>query len=275
MARTIVFIHGAWVTPACWDRMLPWFEARGYRCIAPAWPGKDRPVESIRADPSALKRLGIGEIVDHYEKTVRGLDNSEPPILVGHSFGGLFTQILLDRGLGAAGVAIDSAPPRGVWPFELSAFRALGPALLRSFFGRRVVRWSFGEFRYGFVHTLPEAAARDAYDRYVIPESGRVFFQGALAPIDPRSPTRVDFANGTRAPLLLIAGERDHVVPPVVNRRNHRAYRRSTARTDFREFPNRVHWILAEDGWEEVAGHIAGWLDGLGLGPEAEPPAST
>jgi pimeloyl-ACP methyl ester carboxylesterase len=276
MTRTIVFIHGAWVTPACWDRMLPWFEARGYRCIAPAWPGKDRPVEAIRADPAALKGLGIGEIVDHYEAIVRSLDDPGPPILVGHSFGGLFTQILLDRGLGAAGVAIDSAPPRGVWPFELSAFRALGPALLRSLLGRRVVRWSFGEFRYGFVHTLPEAAARDAYDRYVIPESGRVFFQGALAPIDPRSPTRVNFANGTRAPLLMIAGEKDHVVPPVVNRRNHRAYRRSTARTDFREFPNRVHWILAEDGWEEVAEHVAGWLDELGLGPGSLPgPATT
>jgi pimeloyl-ACP methyl ester carboxylesterase len=269
MARTIVFIHGAWVTPTCWDRMLPWFEARGYRCIAPAWPGKDRSVDAIRADPSPLRGLGVGEIVDHYEKVVRSLDEPEPPILIGHSFGGLFTQILLDRGLGAAGVAIDSAPPRGVWPFELSAFRALGGALLRSLFGTRVVRWSFGEFRYGFVHTLAESAARAAYDRYVVPETGRVFFQGAMAPIDPRSPARVDFANGARAPLLLIAGEKDHVVPPVVNRRNHRAYARSAARTDFREFPDRVHWILAQDGWEEVAQHIAGWLDGLGLGADS------
>ena len=272
MARTIVFIHGAWVTPSCWERMLPWFEARGYRCIAPAWPGKDRPVEAIRADPSALKGLGVGKIVDHYDKLIRSLDDPQPPILIGHSFGGLFTQILLDRGLGAAGVAIDSAPPRGVWPFELSAFRALGGALLRSLFGTRVVRWSFGEFRYGFVHTLPEAEARDAYDRHVVPESGRIFFQGALAPLDPRSPTRVSFANGTRAPLLLIAGEKDHVVPPVVNRRNYRAYRNSAARTAFREFPNRVHWIIAQDGWQEVAEHIAVWLDGLGLATKSPQP---
>jgi len=268
MPRTIVFIHGAWVTATCWERMLPWFEARGYRCIAPAWPGKDRPVEAIRADPSALKGLGIAEIVDRYEGLIRSIDETAPPILIGHSFGGLFTQILLDRGLGAAGVAIDSAPPRGVWPFELSAFRALGGALLRSLFGTRVVRWSFGEFRYGFVHTLPEGQAREAYDRHVVPESGRVFFQGALAPVNPASPTRVNFANGSRAPLLLIAGENDHVVPPAVNRRNHRAYRRSTARTDIREFAGRVHWIIAQDGWEEVAEHIAGWLDGLDLGPD-------
>jgi pimeloyl-ACP methyl ester carboxylesterase len=271
VTRTIVFVHGAWVTASCWERMLPWFEARGYRCIAPAWPGKDRSVEAIRADPSPLKGLGVGEIVDHYERIVRSLDDPEPPILIGHSFGGLFTQILLDRGVGAAGVAIDSAPPRGVWPFELSAFRALGGALLRSLFGTRVVRWSFGEFRYGFVHTLPFAEARDAYDRHVVPESGRIFFQGALAPVNPRSPTRVNFANGTRAPLLLIAGERDHVVPPVVNRRNFRSYRKSSARTDFQEFPDRVHWIIAQDGWQEVAEHIAGWLDGLGLGPDPAP----
>src|SRR4051794_31074060 len=269
MRRTVVFIHGAWVTPTCWERMLPWFEARGYRCIAPAWPGKDRPVEAIRADPSPLRGLGVGEIVDHYEQLVRSLGDPEPPILVGHSFGGLFTQILLDRGVGAAGVAIDSAPPRSVWPFELSAFRALAGALLRSAFGTRVVRWSFGEFRYGFVHTLPEQEAREAYDRHVVPESGRIFFQGAMAPVNPRSPTRVDFSNATRAPLLLLAGEKDHVVPPVVNRRNHRAYARSGARTDFREFPDRVHWILAQDGWQEVAEHIDGWLDGLGLGSAA------
>jgi pimeloyl-ACP methyl ester carboxylesterase len=266
MTRTIVFIHGAWVTPTCWEKMLPWFEARGYRCLAPAWPGKDRSVEAIRADPSALKGLGIGEIVDHYDTVIRSLDDPQPPILIGHSFGGLFTQILVDRGLAAAGVAIDSAPPRGVWPFELSALRALTGALLRSVLGTRVVRWSFGEFRYGFVHTLPEAEAREAYDRYVVPESGRVFFQASMAPINPGSPAKVNFSNGTRAPLLLIAGAQDHVVPPVINRRNHRAYRNSTARTDFREFPNRVHWILAQDGWMEVAEYIAGWLDGLGLG---------
>jgi pimeloyl-ACP methyl ester carboxylesterase len=271
MSRTIVFLHGAWVTAACWERMLPWFEARGYRCMAPAWPGKDRAIEAIRADPSALKGLGIARIVDHYESVIRSLDDPEPPILVGHSFGGLFTQILLDRGLGAAGVAIDSAPPKGVWPFEPSAFRALAGALLRSALGRRVVRWSFDEFRYGFVHTLPLEEARAAYDRQVVPETGRIFFEGAMAPIDPRSPARVNFANETRAPLLLIAGEKDHVVPPVVNRRNHRAYRRSPARTDYREFPRRVHWILAEDGWQEVAEHIASWLEELGMGPGPPP----
>lgn len=268
MTRTIVFIHGAWVTPACWERFVPYFEAKGYRCLAPAWPGKDRPVEEIRSDPSALAGLGIGEIVDHYEALVREL--AEPPILIGHSFGGLFTQILLDRGLGAAGVAIDSAPPRGIWAYEPTAVRSLLTALLQ-WPWRKVVRWRYANFRYAFVHTLPDADAHAAYDRHVTPESSRIFFQSAIATFNPSSPTRVDFANAARAPLLLIAGTKDRIVPAVINRRNHSAYARSSARTDFREFPDRTHWIIAQPGWEEVAEHAAGWLDGLGLGADAAP----
>ena len=265
MARTIVFLHGAWVTAACWERMQPWFEARGYSTLAPNWPGKDRPVEAIRADPSPLKGLGIAEIVASYEAVVRGLP--EPPILIGHSFGGLFTQILLDHGLGAAGVSIDPAPPKGVWPFELTALRALTGALTRYLLGSRVVRWSFDSFRYAFVHLLALDEARAAYDRHVVPETGRIFFQSAMAMVNPRSPTRVDFQNATRAPLLIIAGGSDRIVPPVINRRNFQAFSTSTATTDFREFPGRNHWIIAQDGWQEVAEHIAAWLDAQGLGP--------
>jgi len=269
VARSIVFLHGAWVTAACWETMQPWFQARGYACVAPNWPGKDRPIDAIRADPSPLKGLGISEIVASYEQVVRARTAADgaPPILIGHSFGGLFTQILLDRGLGAAGVAIDPAPPKGVWPFEPTAFRALFGALARYVLGSRVVRWSFGSFRYAFVHLLPLDEAKAAYDRHVVPETGRIFFQSAMAMLNPRSPTRVNFRNGTRAPLLIIAGGSDRIVPPVINRRNHRAYAKSAAKTDFREFPGRVHWIIAQDGWEEVAEHIAGWLEKQGLGP--------
>jgi len=263
MTRTIVFIHGAWVTADCWDRFVPFFEAKGYRCLAPSWPGKDRPVEAIRADPSPLAGLGIEEIVAHYERLIRELP--EPPILIGHSFGGLFTQILLDRGLGAAGVAIDSAPPRGVWAYEPTAFRSLLTVLLQWRVWRKVVRWKYSNFRYAFVHTLTPEAARAAFDRYVVPESGRIFFQSAMAMLNPSSPIRVNFANATRSPLLLIAGAKDRIVPAVINRRNAKAYAKSPARTDFREFPNRVHWVIAQDGWDEVAGYAATWLDELGL----------
>jgi len=259
MPRTVVFLHGAWVTPRCWDPFIAFFEARGYRCLAPAWPGKDRPVDAIRTDPSALAGLGIAEIVDAYEREIRALD--EPPLLIGHSFGGLFVQLLLDRGLGAAGVAIDPAPPRGIIVYEPTAFRSLGRILLTWRGWRRVVRWSYRDFRYAFVHTLPEADARAAYDTQVVPETGRVFFQGALSVLDRHSPATVRFANLERAPLLLIAGTADHIVPASVVRRTYRRYRSAAAITDLREFPGRTHWIIAEPGWEEVARATAEWLE--------------
>lgn len=258
MTRTIVFLHGAWVTPASWAPFESFFESRGYETVAPAWPGKDRPIEAIRADPSPLAGLGIAEIVDHYEQTIRALP--EPPILIGHSFGGLFVQILLDRGLGSAGVAIDSAPPKGIFSFELSAYRSLASVLLTWRGWRKVVTWSFGEFRYAFVNGLAPEVQRAAYDEHVTPESGRVFFQQALANFSPGSPLHVNFANDRRAPLLLIGGGSDHIAPAAINRRNVRKYSRSKAVTDYREFPGRTHWTIAQEGWDEVASHIEDWL---------------
>lgn len=251
------------MTPLSWEPFLGFFRDRGFDCLAPAWPGKDRSVDEIRRDPSPLAGLGLQAIADHYERIVRALP--EPPFLVGHSYGGLVVQLLLDRGLGAAGVAIDSAPPKGVFAYEPTAFRSLLGVLLTWRGWQRVVRWSFGEFRYAFVNTLPPAAQRDAYDRFVTPETGRIFFESALAPFMPRSPVAVDFKRPVRAPLLIIAGARDHIVPAVINRRNFRRYGASPARTEFKEFPDRVHWIIAQDGWQEVAGFTADWVAGLGL----------
>lgn len=258
MGRTVVFLHGAWMTPTCWEPFRNHFEEQGYRTLAPAWPGKDRSVEEIRADPRPLAGLGGEQIIDHYAEIVRA--QPEPPVLVGHSFGGLFVQVLLSRGLGAAGVALNSAPPKGVVATQPTAFRALGSVIARPANRKRVVRWSFEQFRYAFVHTLPESRARAAYEQFVTPESGRLFFQGALSSVDRHSPFAVDFAKADRAPLLMIAGAEDHVVPASLNRVNHRRYRSPAAPVDYVEFPGRTHWIIAQDGWEEVAGHAAGWI---------------
>jgi pimeloyl-ACP methyl ester carboxylesterase len=255
--KTVVFVHGAWVTPACWDRFNGFYTKRGYRCLAPAWPRKEKSIEKLRAEPSGLAGLGVQEIVDHYDRIIR--EQPEPPFLIGHSFGGLFVQMLLDRGLGAAGVAIDSAPPRGVFATELSVFRANLPVLMQPGARKGVVRMTYAQFRYAFVNMLSDDDAHAAYEEHVVPETGRIFFQAALG----TNAVRVDFANPSRAPLLMIAGERDHVVAAGLNRSNFRKYARSKARTDFKEFPGRCHWIIAQEGWEEVAGYSAGWLEGL------------
>lgn len=261
MSRTVVFIHGGWVTPRCWDPFVAYFEARGYRCLAPAWPGKDRSVEAIRADPSPLAGLGIRQIVDHYDRIVRSLD--EPPILIGHSFGGLFAQILLDRGLGSAGVVIDSAAPKGIFTLEPTSLVSLGRILVTPFGWRKVVHWTFREFRYAFVHTMPLDEARAIWEAQIVPDSGRPFFEAGYSMLDRRSPARVDFANPHRAPLLLVAGLADRALPPVIARRTLDAYRRSPARTELRTFPGRTHWIIGQPGWEEVAQSSIDWFESL------------
>jgi pimeloyl-ACP methyl ester carboxylesterase len=262
MTKDILFIHGAWMTPACWEPFMGHFDGRGYRVSAPAWPGKAADIDIQRHNPSLdLLGLGVEEIVHHYQTLLDGMP--EPPVLIGHSFGGLFTQILLDRGYGAAGVAIDSAPPRGVFAYYPTAFRSLGRVLLTWRGWKRILVMPYADFRYAFANCLTDEQARQAYDRYVVPETGRIFFQSALAPLDPNGPTGVRFNNPDRAPLLLIAGGSDHIVPPQVNRANFKRYRGGAARTDFKEFPGRCHWTIAQPGWEIVADTIHEWLEGL------------
>ena len=258
--NTIVFVHGAWVTPLCWENFVGYFSGRGYTCLTPAWPYRDRPIDELRHRPAPeLGQLGLVEIVDHYDQFIRGL--GVPPILIGHSYGGLFVQRLLDRGLGSAGIAIDSAPPKGVLPFYPSVLRANFGVLSTIGGWRKVVRQSFKEFQYAFVNALPEAEQRAAYDRFVVPESGRIFFQSAFALFNDAA--AVHFGNGRRAPLLMIAGGADHITPAAMNRVNFAKYKDSAALTEIKEFPGRCHWIIAQPGWEEVAAAIENWLKQL------------
>lgn len=253
---TVVFIHGAFMSAESWGPWMQRFEARGYKTIAPAWPFLDHSVDELqRAPDRRFGKLGIREIVDNYASIIRDL--SAPPILVGHSFGGLFVQMLLDRGIGVAGVAIDPAPPKGVLP-GLNAVRASLPVVLGWESWQRVRRMSFKDFQWGWVHTLSEPEQRAAYERHVIPTSGRLFLQALLAPLT--EDTKVNYRNSLRAPLLMIAGELDRTVEASMVLANARKYARSTALTDYRAFPGRTHWIVGQPGWEEVADYALDWL---------------
>ena len=260
MNKTIVFVHGAWMNPLCWEKMIGYFEAKDYKCLAPAWPYKDRSVEDLNKNPDPrLAKLGVIEIVDHYAEQIRALP--EPPILIGHSFGGLFTQMLLDRGFGAAGVAIDPAPAKGIFPFYPTVFKAFSRILLTPGGWQKIFHATFKEFRYAFVHLLPEAEQKAVYDRYVVPETGRIFFQSGFAMFN--NATYVNFQNPKRAPLLLTAATQDHVCPASQIRQTYQKYKRSSAPTEFIEFNHHDHWLIAEPGYEQVADYIDGWLGQL------------
>lgn len=257
MSKTIVFIHGAFVGPSCWDGFRDRAQARGYETIAPAWPHDDRPVTELREAPSPeLAGIGVGEIVEHYAAIVAGLD--EPPLLVGHSFGGLFVQMLLDRGLGAAGVAIHPAPPRGVLP-GWGAVVSNAPVLSTLGGWRKLVTMSLSHFGSRFANGLPDGEKQAAWERHVIPTPGRPFFQAAFAPF--LDVTRVDFTNAERGPLLITAGTIDRTVTAGMNRANHRRYAGSSATTELEVYEGRSHWTIAEPGWETTADDALAWLE--------------
>ena len=256
-ADTIVLIHGLWITPLSWEHWVDRYESRGYQVLAPAWPGMDGDIQGLRRDPSTVARLGVTEIVDHYDAIIRKLD--QPPIIMGHSFGGLFTQILLDRGLGAAGVAIDSAPVKGILLLPFSTLKVAFPALRNPANLHRAMALTPEQFHYAFANTLSEEESRAAYDRYAVPGPDHLLFQASLANFNPHAPTAVDFHNDDRAPLLLIAGGQDHIAPASVTEANFKLYRRSKAVTDYQEFPDRPHFTVGAPGWEEVADYALSW----------------
>jgi pimeloyl-ACP methyl ester carboxylesterase len=259
MPDRIVFIHGAWLASNSWERFGEFFSARGYETVAPEWPRKSGDVDALRASAADTAGLGVQEIVDHYAAIIGDLD--APPVVIGHSFGGLITQLLLSRGLGRAGVALDPAAPRGVRRLPLSSLRAAAPAIAHPSKRAGVVDLDFEQFNYAFTNTWEPAAARGAFERYAVPETGRIFFEEGLANFTLHGPTELDYDRDDRAPLLITVGEHDHTVPPAVAKANLHKYRHSEATTEFVEFPGRSHLLMAGEGWQDVAQYVADWLD--------------
>lgn len=255
-SQTVVLIHGMWMTPRSWDSWVDHYADRGYRAIAPGWPGVKDP-EETRRDPSALKGLGLKKIVDHYDAIIRELDRR--PIIIGHSFGGLATQLLLDRGLGAAGVAIGTAPPKGVIVLPPSTLRSALPGLKNPFGRNGLAPLSKDQFRYRFANTESQVDSDRIYDEQYIPGTNRSFFEAAYANLFPNSPAKVDFRNPSRPPLLIVAGGADHISPIAVNRTILKLQGRAPSATELKEYPGRPHFMAGLDGWEEIADYTLNW----------------
>jgi pimeloyl-ACP methyl ester carboxylesterase len=257
----LILIHGAWLSARSWEHFADYFDKRGFAVSAPEWPRKHGDVEQLREQADELAGLGLTEIVDHYEGLIRELD--EPPVLVGHSFGGLVVELLLDRGLGRAGVALSPAPPKGILVLPFSSLKAASPALAHPSKRRGIVTLTLEEFTYGFVNTFAPEEAAAAYERYAVPETGRIFYEAGFANFALHPPTQVHFKNEQRAPLLIVGADEDHTVPASVARAQHKKYEHSPAQTDYLEFEGRPHLFTVGAGSDEVAAAIDSWLDGV------------
>jgi pimeloyl-ACP methyl ester carboxylesterase len=256
---TIILIHGFWVTPRSWEHWVGRYRSRGYRVITPAYPGFEVEVEALNRDPSPIESVTVPKILAHMEGVVRSVE--VPPILMGHSAGGVFVQLLLDRGLGAVGVTLNSAPTEGVNVVPFSQVRSLFPVLRSPANRHRAVGLTPEQWRYAFTNTFPDDEADALYRRYAIPAPGGIVWQTALANLQPgHQHSWVNYANDARAPLLFIAGENDNLMPPGVQQSNAKHYT-SASVTEIKEFPGRAHLMPAQRGWEEVADYALTWAE--------------
>jgi pimeloyl-ACP methyl ester carboxylesterase len=263
MTLPVVFIHGLWLHASSWQPWADLFDERGYQTIAPGWPGDADTVEQTRANPDALAGHGIDDVVEHYSKFIGEL--GVKPIVVGHSFGGMIAQKLLGLDLAAAAVAVDAAQIKGVLPLPLSALRSGFPVLGNPANKGKAVSLTPEQFRYAFGNAVSEEESRELYDKWSIPAPGKPLFEAAAANFNPHSPAKVDTANESRGPLLLMAGGKDHTVPEAVVRATLKQYRHSEAVTDFVEFPDRAHSLTIDSRWREVAETALTWLKEQGL----------
>ena len=249
--QPVVFIHGLWLMPSSWDRWRVLFEDAGFSALSPGWPDDPDTVAKANADPEALAGKGIGDVADHYEAILRVLERW--PAIIGHSFGGLIAQILAGRGLSAATVAIDPAPFQGVLPLPLSALKAAWPVLEHPGNRDRAIPLTYEQFRFAFANAVSEEEAKDLYDRYVVPASGKPIFQAAAANINPWTEAKVDTRNPHRGPLLIISGEKDNTVPYAVAQAAYRLQKHNEGVTELLTVPNRGHALTIDHGWREVA----------------------
>jgi non-heme chloroperoxidase len=260
--RTIVFIHGLWVHASSWQPWMEFFNENGYDTLNPAWPGDSPTVDESRAHPQPIANRGVVEVADSYAKVIASLP--ELPIVIGHSFGGLITQVILGRGIAAAGIAIDPAPIKGVWQLPLSALKASLPVLGNPFNLKKAISLTFDQFRYGFANAVPEQEARELYAKWMIPAPARPLFQAATATLNPWSETKVNTANKTRGPLLITGGENDHIAPPILGKASVKKYSPSVV-TEYKLFEDRGHSLIVDHGWREVAEYSLTWLKKNGL----------
>jgi pimeloyl-ACP methyl ester carboxylesterase len=247
----VVFVHGLWLLPSSWDRWVGLFESAGYSAVAVGWPDDPESVEQAKAHPEVFAHKSVGQIADHVADVIGSL--TQKPAIVGHSFGGLLTQILAGRGLARVSVALDPAPFRGVLPLPVSALRAASPVLGNPANYNRAVPLTYEQFRYAFANAVSETEARRLYETYAVPGSGVPIFEAASANLNPWTQAKVKSKNPDRGPLLIICGERDHTVPPAIAKAAFKRQRRNVGVTEYAEIPDRGHSLTIDEGWREVA----------------------
>jgi pimeloyl-ACP methyl ester carboxylesterase len=259
----VIFIHGLWLHASSWAPWEDLFGNAGYETMAPGWPGDQDTVELARANPDTVADKGIDDVTDHYAAIIETLP--APPILIGHSFGGMIAEKLLGMNKGAAAIGIDAAQIKGVLRLPLSSLHATLPVFKNPANKHKAVALTAKQFHSSFGNTLSEEESNQLYEKWAVPSPGRPLFEAAAASLSRHSPDKVDTDNPDRGPLLLTMGGKDHTVPEAITKSTLKQYRHSPAKTNLVEFEDRGHSLTIDHGWSEVAEACVAWLDEQGL----------
>jgi non-heme chloroperoxidase len=235
--RPVVFVHGLWLLASSWDRWAGVFDEAGYAPVLPGWPDDPESVAEANERPEVFAGKSVGQVADHVAEVIASI--ATKPAVIGHSFGGLLTQIIAGRGLSVASVAIDAAPFRGVLPLPISSLKAARPVLGNAANRHRAIPLSYDQFRFAFANAVAEDEAHQLYDSFAVPASGVPLFQAAAANLNPWSETKVDTDNIDRGPLLIMSGEKDNTVPRAISEAAYKKQIDNPGVTEFVEMPDR------------------------------------
>jgi pimeloyl-ACP methyl ester carboxylesterase len=257
-ATPVVFVHGLWLLPSSWERWAELFEQNGFVALTPGWPDDPETVAEAKERPEVFAGKTVGEVADHFESVIRRLDRK--PAVIGHSFGGLLTEILAGRGLAAVSVAIAPAPFRGVLPLPISALRAASPALKNPANVHKAIPLTYDQFRYAFANAVPEEEAQALYEEFAVAAPAKPLFQAASANLNPWTEVKVDTKNPDRGPMLLLYGEHDHTVPKSIVKASYKKEQRNDGVTELAEVEGRGHALTIDTGWQSVAQTALGFV---------------
>lgn len=255
-SKTVIFIHGAFVSYKGWEPWQTYFESKGYKTLAPPWPAKEAPAAALRAQHpnSPIATLRLSQVINHYADIIKGLP--EKPIIIGHSLGGLITQVLINRDLGAAGICIHPVPPQGVLPYEFSFLKSGWKSLGLFTSIKKTYLMSLSDWQYAFTNGMTLQEQKESYDLSVVPESKLVARDGLT------SAARVDFKKA-HVPLLFMAGSKDHIMPATLTYRIYKSYIKNNKNsvTEYKEFKGKNHYVVNLPSWKENADYILNWIN--------------
>ena len=253
-SKTIVLIHGNFVNNKTWASWKKHYEQKGYTVYAPANPGHGGNPADLRAKVHPdLVKTGFINVVHNIEQLIATLP--EKPLVIGHSMAGMAVMKLVELGRAAAGVSIDGAPPKNVFP-PFQTLKTVLPAFgffsfSKYYMGSR--KW----YNEAFFNTLPDAEKEKSFEAFAVPESYKVSRQLVLDKF-----SNIDFTQ-PHAPLLFVGGGSDNIFPPSLTKTLAGKYTNANSRVDLKIVEGKSHFICGEPGWEKVADDIIAWYEGL------------